>query len=274
MAVAAVLRDDHVGPERCGQLREQALDGTEPGPFPRPRLERHVHDGPGGRAGPERVHRAGPREQVLAGLMERDGHHARVVGVDRLDAIAVMDVEIDVQHAESLPPRARDRQGRVVVDAEPRCTARHRVMESAARMHGVAGSTVEDRLHRAKRSAGDHRTGLVHAGERGDVAGSDPGPEPTRRILREPLHGVEIARVVDREQLVVRGRLGRQARFGSDRPQQVDPWPEPQRAQGVAGPEVIALRARPEDEQRGVGGRHSRHDTRDGARRHDVSIAR
>ena len=67
----------------------------------------------------------------------------------RLDAVAVVDVEVDVQDAQPLGPRPDDRQRRVVVDAEAPRLRRHRVVEAAARVVGVVDVRPrEDRLHR------------------------------------------------------------------------------------------------------------------------------
>jgi hypothetical protein len=54
-------------------------------------------------------------------------------------------------------------------------------------------------------------------------------------------------------QLLVRRRLRREARLRSERPQQVDPGPEPSRRQRVARAEVVRQRSRAEDEQREIG---------------------
>ena len=61
-----------------------------------------------------------PGNRYRPELVDRDRHDARVGRVDRLDAVAVVDVEVDVQDAQAVAPRAGDGQGRVVVDAEPR----------------------------------------------------------------------------------------------------------------------------------------------------------
>ena len=113
---------------------------------------------------------AGAREQVPPGLVERQRQHARIVPVDRLDAVAVVDVEVDVQDAQPVPPRPGDGQRRVVVDAEAGRPVGHRVVEAAARVEGVLDVAAQDRLHRPDRAARDRRRGLVHAGERRIVA--------------------------------------------------------------------------------------------------------
>ena len=106
-----------------------------------------------------------------------------IVGVDRLDAVAVMDVEVDVQDAQPVGASAGDRERRIVIDAEPARPVAHRVMQSAARMEGVLDVAAEDRLHRRERAAGDRCRRIVHAGERRIVAPfPDAGLAPPERI--------------------------------------------------------------------------------------------
>ena len=109
------------------------------------------------------IARAG--EQVAAGLVQRQGQHARVGPVDRLDAVAVVDVEVEVQDAQAVVPRPGDRERRVVVDAEPGGAVRHRVMEAAAGVEGVLDVAAQDRLDRPQRPTGHRGTGVVHPGE-------------------------------------------------------------------------------------------------------------
>ena len=106
--------------------------------------------------------------------------------MDGLDAVAVMDVEVEVQDAQAVPPRAGDGEGRVVVDAEPGGAVGHRVVEAATGMVGMLGVAAQDRLHRAERAAGHRRRGLVHVRERRVVA-AIPDPrlgEPERVVPR------------------------------------------------------------------------------------------
>ena len=101
------------------------------------RLERHVDDGAGGGPLPDLIGITRTREQVPAGLVERQGQHARVVRMDRLDAVAVVDIEVQVQDAQAVAASAGDRERRVVVDAEPGRPLGHRVVEAAARVEGM-----------------------------------------------------------------------------------------------------------------------------------------
>ena len=86
-------------------------------------------------------------------MLERRNHqHARIVGEDRLGAVAVMDVEIDDRHAfEAVRQRVRGADGDVVEQAES-----HRA---------VALGVVSGRTHRAERVAAfarQHEIGRQH----------------------------------------------------------------------------------------------------------------
>ena len=160
--------------------------------------------------------------------------------VDRLDAVAVMDVEVDVQHAQAVAPRPRDRERRVVVDAEARGAVAHRVVEPAARVERVLDVAAQDRLHRPQRAAGDRRGGIVHPGERRIVAThADTRLGEPERIAREAPDGLDVAGRMAPLQLVVGGRLRRESRLRADRPEQVQPRAEPSRRQRMPGPEVV-----------------------------------
>ena len=88
----------------------------------------------------------------------------------------MVDVQVHVQDAQSVAPCPRDSERGVVVDAEPRGAVRHRVVQAAAGMERMLHVAPKDRLHRPERAAGDHRPGVVHAGERRVVsAHADPG---------------------------------------------------------------------------------------------------
>ena len=173
--------------------------------------------------------------------------------MDRLDPVAVVDVEVDVEHPQPVAPRPGDRQRRIVVDAEPRRPVGHRVMEPAARMEGVLHVAAQDGLDGPQRATGHHRAGLVHPANGGS---SPPSPIPAsaepERVGREPLDGLDVPPRVDPQQLFVRGGLWRQTRLGADRSQQLDPRSEPAWRQRMARPEVIRGGARPVHQQHGM----------------------
>ena len=240
VGIGAVLGDDQVGPERGRQLGEQRPDGRQPCALTGPRLERHVDRGPRGVPLAQLPDVAGPREEVPAGLVERQGQDAGVLPVDRLDAVTVVDVQVDIQDAKAVAACACDGQGGIVVDAEPGCAVGHRVMEPAARVEGMLDVAAEDRLDRPERSAGDHRPGLVHPGEGRIVAAlADARLEPAVRLGREPLDDLDVAPGVAPAQLLVRRGLRGEARLGPDRAQEIDPGAEPPGRQGVRRAEVV-----------------------------------
>ena len=156
--VGAVLRHDEVRPERGGQLGEQRRTAASQAPSPGLRLERHVDRRPGRRSPPP----ARPTPPVPGNRYRPVSWNDSVstpgsAAVDRLDAVAVVDVEVDVQDAQPVAPRPGDRERRVVVDAEPRRPVGHRVVEPAARVEGVLDVAAQDRLDRPERAAGDRR---------------------------------------------------------------------------------------------------------------------
>ena len=175
MRVGAVLAHDHVRPERGGELRNESADGFEPGRLAGLGLHRHVDDRAGRGPLPHLVEEAAPREQVPPRLMERDRHHVRVVPVQLLDAVPVVDVEVEVEHAEAVAASPGDRQRRVVIDAEPGGSVGHRVMEAAAGVERVLYVAAKDRLHRPDRAARDHRAASCMPGNAGL---SPPRPIP------------------------------------------------------------------------------------------------
>ncbi len=95
--------------------------------------------------------------------MERDRHDAWVVEVDCLDTVAVVDVEVEVEHAQPGSAGEGDRERRVVVDAEPAGVFAHGVVEAAAGVERVLRVAAQDRLHRAQRASRHGRRRLVHA---------------------------------------------------------------------------------------------------------------
>jgi len=173
--------------------------------------------------------------------------------VDRLHAIAVVDIEIHVQDPQPVTPCPGDRQRWVVVDAESGRVVGHRMMQPAARVEGMLDIAAQDGFDRPQRSTGHHRPGFVHASERRIVAAfADPGVSEPERVGREPLDGLDVSPRVDPQELVVGGGLGRQTRLGADRPQQLDPRSEPPWRQWMARSEVVGRGSRAVHEQHGM----------------------
>jgi hypothetical protein len=89
---------------------------------------------------------------------------------DPLDAVAVMDVHVDVGDlAGAGVPQRPDREGHVVVHAEPAGPVGHRVVQAAGEVHAVTGLAGPDGEGRGPAAAGDGRARVVHAGADGDV---------------------------------------------------------------------------------------------------------
>ena len=142
--------------------------------------------------------------------MDGDGEDAGVVPEDPLDAVAVVDVDVDVGDAlDSLVEEVLDADGRVVVDAEPRGMGGHGVVHAAAVVDAVVDLAGVEGAGQGQGPTDDPRGGLVHARERrvvlGAQAASRVGPVG---IGRGDLHGLDVGRVVDRAELLVGGDLG------------------------------------------------------------------
>ena len=162
----------------------------------------------------------------------------------------MVDVEVDVQDPQPVAPGPGDRQGRVVVDAEPGRPIRHRVMQPPARVLRVLDVAAQDRLDRAQRPTGDGRRRLVHAGERRAVAAlADARLAEPVRVHREPLDDSRYRWVWHHRSSSSGGRLGREPGLGTDRPEQVDARAEPPGRQGMTRPEVEVGGPGPEDEE-------------------------
>ena len=246
------------GPNARRQVRDEPADGPKPRVGAGERLERHVDDGAGRRPLPDLVGIARAREEVATGLVQRHGQHAGIGGVDHLDAVTVVDVEVDVQDAKAVAPGPGDREGRIVVDAEPRRPIRHGVMEPTARVERVLGVPAQDRLDGPQGPTGHGRAGLVHPGEGRVVAAvADARGAGSERIAREPLDGLDVGGRVAPLELRVGGRLRREPRLRPDRPQQVQPRPEPPRRQRMVRPEVVVGGPRSVHEE------HAPHDSAD-----------
>jgi hypothetical protein len=129
--------------------------------------------------------------------------------VERLDAVAVMDVQVDVEHAQTVAPRPGDRQGHVVVDAETARPRPHGVVQPAAGVVRVLDVAAQDRLDRPDRTARNRAAASCMPAK----AGSSPGPMPAWRsggIGREAAHRGDVVGRVEPLELVVGRGLGRQ----------------------------------------------------------------
>ena len=152
---------------RGGRLHDLAYHGLEDGLVRRvvhPVLERKVDRVALGVVGADVLDVARARE-VLAELVEGDGHHA-VGGVEGLlDAVAVVDVDVDVQHALVVLEQLEDGEHDVVGIAEARRLALLGVVEPARPVDRDVGVRAVE-LHRAADRAARARLAEgVHAVE-------------------------------------------------------------------------------------------------------------
>ena len=80
----------------------------------------------------------GPREEVLARLVKAHGQNARVFVEDLLDAVGVVDVDVEIGHLQAVPGEGVDRDREIVVDAETRREAGPRVMQPPSELKNAA----------------------------------------------------------------------------------------------------------------------------------------
>ena len=146
---------------------------------------------------PESSCEAGAGKEHLPGLVQRDRQHPRVVVEDRLDAVAVVDVDVDVGDLlHALVEQPLDADGDVVVDAEAARAVAHRVVQAAGDV-GAVEALAGVHLAEGLEAGADHvRRREVHVGEDRVVVGGEPVVvELDRaRVLARPRHGVDQAR--------------------------------------------------------------------------------
>ena len=205
----------------------------------------------GGRAA-DLVGEARAREQADARLVQGDGEHAGVVVEDRLRAVAVVRVHVDVGHAlRAEVQQALDGHGAVVVDAEPGRRGPGGVVHAAGEVHGAVHLAGPDRLRGDEGAARDPGGGLVQVREHGTVLGAQAEAAVLgRRRRRGPADGGDVLGVVDEGELLVRGH-GRLHDPHVGRVQQAERLHEPVREIQPQGRHRV-LRAEPVAEQAGV----------------------
>jgi hypothetical protein len=151
---------------------------------------------------------AGAGIEVTPRLMQGDRKHPRLVVEDPLNAVAVVDVDVDVHHS---PRRlhlqdACDCDGRVVVDAEARRLAAAGMVQPAGGVERMGHLSRRDELGCSQRRAADRRGGGMHPTEDGIVAGAQPELESCPRRDRagvDALHRVDEVCIVHRQDLIV-----------------------------------------------------------------------
>ena len=104
-------------------------------------------------------------------MVQRDRKDAGLAVEDRLYAVAVVDVDVDVSDAlRAVGQHPRDGDGGVVVDAEAAGALGHGVVQSPGGVEGVLGASGEDGLGRRQRRPCHPSGGFVHVREDGVVA--------------------------------------------------------------------------------------------------------
>ncbi len=215
--VRAEMGDQHVGPEPGDGRHDDPLDRAQERLAPGERRERDVDRRPQPGSGAALGHAAGSREDVLAVFVDGDGEHARVVVEEPLHAVAVVGVDIDVCDALGAGVEERsDREGAVVVDAEPGGTVGERVMKPrrGGAVDGV-GRAAGDEVGGGQRGPADAECGFVHPRPGGGVAAGRKPPLaglPRRGELRVgavAAHRGHVGRRVDELYLLRLGGLRR-----------------------------------------------------------------
>jgi hypothetical protein len=243
VGVAAELGDQQLRLERADQRRHHRVERGEVQVVGGARRQRQVGDGAAGGALADLVGEPGAGEQVAPGLVHRDRQHPGLLGEDRLDPVAVVDVDVDVgDPLDALLQQPGDRHRRVVVDAEAAGPVAHGVVEAAGGREGVQGAAGADRLRRRHGGAAHPGGGLVHAGELGRVARPDAVGEVRVAAGAGRLHRGQVVEVVDAGEVGPgeRHRLGKggavqQPAGAGQRHGELDPC----RSERVLRPEVV-----------------------------------
>mmetsp|Transcript_6128 Transcript_6128/g.20644 ORF Transcript_6128/g.20644 Transcript_6128/m.20644 type:complete len:351 (+) Transcript_6128:838-1890(+) len=169
---------------RLVHLHHLAHDGLEEllvGEIVNPVFERHVHGVVLARAVAQVLEVTCPRKVPFAEFVERDGHHP-VRGVERLlDAVTVVDIDVDVQDAMMVLQKLEDSEHNVVHVAKPRRFVLFAVVQTASpvdhylalflvQLHCAADRTSRVNLAKVEQAI-EHRTVLpdVEALELPDV---------------------------------------------------------------------------------------------------------
>ena len=119
VGVAAVLADQDVGGEGGQQWRHDGIEGSQPGLVSGTCREGDVDRVALGVRAADLVRETGAGEQGSGILVQADGQDSGIVPERGLDAVAVVDVDVDIRDAlRTLGKQPSDGDGRVVVYAE------------------------------------------------------------------------------------------------------------------------------------------------------------
>src|SRR3954453_20762118 len=142
----------------------------------------------------------GARKKVSGSLMDGESQDAWFIVESCLDAIAMVGIEVEIQHAcLAFAHRGGNRDGRVVVDAKAVCAISRGVVEPARRMKSMLEGTVEHPTYSVQAATGYVRGGRMHPDKCWGIAGPEA---PTTSFSREQwivgkhievLYGVDVA---------------------------------------------------------------------------------
>jgi hypothetical protein len=208
--VGAVLRHQHLGAEVGEQLGDYGVQGAQPGLVRRAGRQGDVDRAAGRRLAAGLLGPAGAGEEEPRVLVEGDGEDAGVVPERRLDAVAVVDVGVEVGHTLGAElQQAGDGERGVVVDAEAGGVGRHGVVQAAGEVDGVPDAAVPDVLGTGDGLTGDQGGDLVHAREGRSVLGAQAAAlVGVPRLRGGVAHGLDVVAVVHEPEHGLPGRLG------------------------------------------------------------------
>ena len=137
--VAAVLRDHELRFERRDDGVDDGVQGAQPVGVAGTGRQGDVDGAAFGVGAADVAGEAGAREENGARLVDRDREHPRVVPEDLLDAVTVVNVDVDVgDPLDALVEQPLDADRSVVVDAETARLVGHGVVQAPGEVDRVA----------------------------------------------------------------------------------------------------------------------------------------
>jgi hypothetical protein len=159
------------------------MKGPQPAGVPGAGRKRDVDRGPLGLRSADLGGSPGAGEQGIRVLVQADGQHPRVIPERRLHSVTVMGVHVDVgDPLRALAQQPRDRDGRVVVDAEPAGVPGHRVVQAAGDTDPMLRGRSPDGPGRGQRGSRHHGGCLMHPGNTGSSSVPSPCMSRTRVV--------------------------------------------------------------------------------------------
>ena len=155
----------------------------------------------------------------------------------------------------------RDRDRRVVVDAETGRRPRHRVMQPAGNVDRVLSSLLPDSARSCHRRTCDESARLVHALEDRVVRRAQPVSQIRAQWWSPgPAYRIEVLRVVHQGEQLIVGQLGAGDGYGravqhTHRPRERHREHDPHRRERVSGAEVVCRERVVPDDPDGIASR-------------------